>query len=72
MVPETLQLRFTVADAHTTMAVRHQGNPPDLFAEGRGVVLEGRLLRDGTSACGSTMSSRPHPSCRPWISIPLL
>jgi cytochrome c-type biogenesis protein CcmE len=48
MVPETLQLRFTVADADTTMAVHHQGNPPDLFAEGRGVVLEGRLLRDGT------------------------
>lgn len=48
MVPETLQLRFAVADADTTIAVRHQGNPPDLFAEGRGVVLEGRLLDDGT------------------------
>jgi cytochrome c-type biogenesis protein CcmE len=48
MVPETLQLRFTVADADTTIAVHHRGNPPDLFAEGRGVVLEGHLLRDGT------------------------
>jgi cytochrome c-type biogenesis protein CcmE len=48
MVPETLHLHFTVADADTTMAVHHQGIPPDLFAEGRGVVLEGRLLRDGT------------------------
>lgn len=48
MVPETLQLRFAVADADTTIPVRHRGNPPDLFAEGRGVVLEGRLLPDGT------------------------
>jgi cytochrome c-type biogenesis protein CcmE len=48
LVPETLQLRFAVADADTTMAVRHQGNPPDLFAEGRGVVLEGHVLSDGT------------------------
>jgi len=48
VVPETLQLRFAVADTDTTIAVRHQGNPPDLFAEGRGAVLEGRLLRDGT------------------------
>ena len=48
MVPETLQLRFAVADAETTVAVRHQGNPPDLFAEGRVVVIEGHLQRDGT------------------------
>lgn len=47
LVPETLQVRFAVADAETTIAVRHRGNPPDLFAEGRGVVLEGHLLRDG-------------------------
>ena len=48
LVPETLQLRFAVADAETTVAIRHQGNPPDLFAEGRGVVIEGHLQRDGT------------------------
>lgn len=47
MVPETLQLRFAVADAQATIAVQHQGNPPDLFAEGRGVVIEGRLRSDG-------------------------
>lgn len=48
MVPETLQLRFAVADADTMLTVRHRGNPPDLFAEGQGVVLEGRLLGDGS------------------------
>jgi cytochrome c-type biogenesis protein CcmE len=48
MVPETLQLRFAVADATGTIEVYHQGNPPDLFAEGGDVVIEGRLRSDGT------------------------
>jgi cytochrome c-type biogenesis protein CcmE len=48
MVPETLQLRFTIADATGTIEVQHQGNPPDLFAEGSDVITEGRLRSDGT------------------------
>lgn len=34
-------LLFQVTDGRVTVDVAHTGAPPDLFAEGRGVVLEG-------------------------------
>ena len=48
MIPETLELRFAVADATNTIKVHHRGNPPDLFTEGGDVVIEGHLRHDGT------------------------
>ena len=39
--PKSLDLRFTLSDGQATVPVRHRGTPPDLFAEGRGAVVEG-------------------------------
>ena len=39
--PRSLDLAFTLSDGKASVAVRHKGGPPDLFAEGRGAVVEG-------------------------------
>ncbi len=45
--PKALDLRFTLSDGQASVPVRHRGTPPDLFAEGRGAVVEGTWSRDG-------------------------
>ncbi len=43
-----LSLRFDVTDGVETIPVRCHSVPPAMFREGVGVVVEGRLLRDGS------------------------
>jgi cytochrome c-type biogenesis protein CcmE len=45
--PRSLDLRFTLSDGKATVPVRHKGTAPDLFAEGRGAVVEGAWSGDG-------------------------
>lgn len=40
------QLEFDVTDGQTTVKVHSDGNPPQMFREGIGVVVEGRLQGD--------------------------
>lgn len=40
---DNLQIRFAVTDGKTDIPVRYQGILPDLFREGQGVVVEGKL-----------------------------
>lgn len=49
----TLDLRFTVTDGTASFPVVHRGTPPDLFQEGLGVTVEGRL--DGGVFRGETL-----------------
>jgi cytochrome c-type biogenesis protein CcmE len=42
------EVRFTVRDESASTAVVYAGILPDLFREGQGVVVEGRLGPDGT------------------------
>ena len=44
---KTLDLSFTLSDGKGNVAVKHRGAPPDLFAEGRGAVVEGSWTPDG-------------------------
>jgi len=44
---------FSVTDGRVAVAVRHSGDPQELFAEGLGVVLEGTW--DGTEFSSDTM-----------------
>jgi cytochrome c-type biogenesis protein CcmE len=46
--PATLGHDFLLTDGKTTLPVHFRGIPPDLFAEGRGAVVEGTLGSDGT------------------------
>ena len=45
--PKSLDLSFTLGDGTASVPVRHKGPPPDLFAEGRGAVVEGSWTKDG-------------------------
>lgn len=40
-------LSFVITDGANTMPVRYSGVVPDIFAEGRQVVVEGGVARDG-------------------------
>ena len=46
--PKTLQVSFVVTDMKKSMTVKYQGILPDLFREGQGVVMDGKLGPDGT------------------------
>jgi len=45
--PKSLDLSFTLSDGKASVPVRHKGPAPDLFAEGRGAVVEGSWTKDG-------------------------
>ena len=45
---QTLTYRFDLTDGSTTFPVYFKGIPPDLFTEGKGAVVEGRIGEDGT------------------------
>ena len=45
--PQSLDLSFTLSDGKANVSVKHKGAPPDLFAEGRGAVVEGAWTREG-------------------------
>src|SRR5579871_5212812 len=46
-VPDTLQYRFQVKNADSTVLANYTGIVPDTFKEGAEVVLKGRLHPDG-------------------------
>ncbi|MBI4561759.1 MAG: cytochrome c maturation protein CcmE [Candidatus Rokubacteria bacterium] len=45
--PRSLDLSFALSDGQASVPVRHKGTPPDLFAEGRGAVVEGTWTGEG-------------------------
>jgi cytochrome c-type biogenesis protein CcmE len=45
--PKTIDLAFSLSDGKSTIPVRHKGTAPDLFAEGRGAVVEGQWTGNG-------------------------
>ena len=54
--PQSLELSFTLSDGQASVPVRHRGTPPDLFAEGRGAVVEGTWTADGYFKAGLIMA----------------
>jgi cytochrome c-type biogenesis protein CcmE len=53
---QSLDLAFTLSDGRASVPVRHKGAPPDLFAEGRGAVVEGTWTADGYFKAGLIMA----------------
>lgn len=51
--------RFVLADPHTAYRVRFAGALPDLFAEGRDVLVEGRLDAAGVLQASQVISTHP-------------
>lgn len=54
--PKSLALSFTLTDGKATVPVRHTGTPPDLFAEGRGAVVEGSWSPEGYFRAGAILA----------------
>jgi cytochrome c-type biogenesis protein CcmE len=66
----TLTYRFELTDGAETIPVFFRGVPPDLFAEGKGAVVEGRLGPDGLFHATTIMAKHaeeysPHPDGSP-------
>ncbi|MFW6379828.1 MAG: cytochrome c maturation protein CcmE [Halorhodospira sp.] len=45
--PDTAAVTFQVTDTETSVPVQFEGVLPDLFSEGQGVVVEGRISSEG-------------------------
>ncbi len=54
--PATLRYDFVLTDGKARVPVHFRGIPPDLFAEGRGAVVEGTLAADGTFQASTIMA----------------
>ncbi len=40
---DTIEVSFKISDGTTVLPISHKGTPPDLFREGMGVTVQGRL-----------------------------
>jgi cytochrome c-type biogenesis protein CcmE len=53
---DNLQIRFAVTDGKSDVPVQYQGIVPDLFREGQGVVVEGKMEPGGTFAADTVLA----------------
>jgi cytochrome c-type biogenesis protein CcmE len=51
-----LTYRFQLTDGNAVIPVYFHGVPPDLFADGKGAVVEGKLDRDGLFIANTIMA----------------
>jgi cytochrome c-type biogenesis protein CcmE len=54
--PDGRSVSFRITDGAADVAVTYQGLLPDLFREGQGAVVEGKLLPDGIFAASSVLA----------------
>lgn len=67
-----LTYRFQLTDGGATVPVFFKGVPPDLFTEGKGAVVEGRMGDDGVFQATLIMAKHaedysPHPDGKPPV-----
>lgn len=53
--PEAIELRFRMTDNKTQLDVHSEKAPPQMFREGQGVVVEGKLAKSGVFESSSLM-----------------
>lgn len=53
---QNLTYRFQITDGGTSIPVFFRGVPPDLFSEGKGAVVEGRMGEDGVFMATTIMA----------------
>jgi cytochrome c-type biogenesis protein CcmE len=53
---QNLTYRFDLTDGNSTFPVFFKGVPPDLFVEGKGAVVEGRIGSDGVFQATTIMA----------------
>jgi cytochrome c-type biogenesis protein CcmE len=67
---QNLTYRFDITDGAATFPVIFRGVPPDLFTEGKGAVVEGRIGADGVFHATTIMAKHaeeysPHADGKP-------
>jgi cytochrome c-type biogenesis protein CcmE len=67
---QSLTYRFELTDGNATFPVFFKGVPPDLFTEGKGAVVEGRIGADGVFQATTIMAKHaeeysPHADGKP-------
>jgi len=67
---QNLTYRFDLTDGNTNFPVFFKGVPPDLFVEGKGAVVEGRIASDGIFHASTIMAKHaedysPHADGKP-------
>ncbi|MFN3075525.1 MAG: cytochrome c maturation protein CcmE [Alphaproteobacteria bacterium] len=68
VVKEGTRVRFAVTDLTTTVPVTFTGIVPDLFREGQGVVVEGRLGGDGVFNASNVLAKHDEKYMPPEVS----
>jgi cytochrome c-type biogenesis protein CcmE len=68
--PAAREQRFLLTDGKASVPVYHRGIPPDLFAEGRGAVVEGTLRADGTFQASTIMAKHSEEYRAPAGTMP--
>lgn len=68
--PAAREHRFLLTDGKASVPVYHRGIPPDLFAEGRGAVVEGTLGADGTFHASTIMAKHSEEYRAPDGAVP--
>lgn len=54
-----LDVKFAIEEKESSLKVAYQGVTPDMFADGREVVVEGRLGKDGVFHANTLLTSCP-------------
>ena len=64
-LPDGLRVKFNVTDTAKTMQVEYKGILPDLFKEGKGVVAEGELNKDGLFLANQVLAKQDENNMPP-------
>ncbi len=62
---------FVVTDNHQSVKVRYQGILPDLFAEGQGVIAQGRMGPDGVFVADEVLAKHDENYMPPEVAAAL-
>ncbi len=68
---DSLKVRFRVTDYSASVEVAYEGILPDLFAEGEGVVVTGRLAEDGVFYADDVLAKHDEKYMPPEVSAAL-
>jgi len=68
--PAAREQHFLLTDGKASVPVYHRGIPPDLFAEGRGAVVEGTIGADGTFQASTIMAKHSEEYRAPDGAVP--
>ncbi len=65
---DSLKIRFVVTDYSAVVTVEYEGILPDLFAEGEGVVVSGKLAEDGVFYASEVLAKHDETYMPPEVS----